>query len=382
MTTVDLRRPLRVTAGLALGGLSAFAEVVFVVAATLALAIPPARPAVFAAARWFAERERSRLWRHLGQATPDDYRAGRALRYLAARSVVGGLGAGIFVLIALGLVTAAIMGWQQVTGQPLGGGDPIGRDRDWYDAPGLLLIGVLLLFLAVQGLIGVAALERRLARHFFGPTKQERLQRRVDALTHSRAEVVEAVNDERRRIERDLHDGVQQRIVSLGVLLGRARRASSPEQAAALLRQAHEETQLTLQELRDVAWRVYPVALDDGGLGAALEALAERSSVPVGLSYALEERVDPATETVAYFVASEAVTNAIKHSAASRIEIAVARSGRMLTMTITDDGVGGARAAGNGLSGLARRVGAADGAFTVDSPPGGPTVVRAELPCG
>ncbi|GHE96946.1 ATPase [Amycolatopsis deserti] len=372
---MDLRRPMRVTAGLALGGLSAFAEAVFVIVATLALAVPAARPAVFGATRWFAERDRSRLRRFLDYPTPDDYRDPRALRYLAVRSVVGGLGAGIFVLIALGVATAVITVWQMV------GGRPLGEDQDWYDVPALLLMGALLIFLAVQGLIGVAALERRLAHHFFGPTKQERLQRRVDALTHSRAEVVEAVNDERRRIERDLHDGVQQRIVSLGMLLGRARRAKEPERAEALLRQAHEETQLALQELRDVAWRVYPIALDEGGLGTALEALAERSSLPVGLSGELDQRVDPATETVAYFVASEAVTNAIKHAAASRIDIVVGRTGRMLTVTITDDGVGGARAEGGGLSGLARRVGAADGVFTVDSPAGGPTVVRAELPC-
>ncbi len=375
MPTVDLRRALRVTAGLALGGLSAFAEAAFVVVATLALAVPAARPAVFRATRWFAERERARLRRFLDYPTSDDYRDSRALRYLASRSVAGGLGAGVFALIGLGLATAVITVWQ------LAGGQPLGDDQDWFDVPVLLLMGALLVFLAVQGLIGVGALERTLAHHFFGPTKQERLQRRVDALTHSRAEVVEAVNDERRRIERDLHDGVQQRIVSLGMLLGRARRAKDPERAEVLLRQAHEETQLALQELRDVAWRVYPIALDEGGLATALEALAERSSLPIALSYALEERLDPATETVAYFVASEAVTNAIKHAAASRIEIAVARAGRMVGVTITDDGVGGAQVAGNGLSGLARRVDAADGVFTVDSPAGGPTVVRAELPC-
>ncbi|MDQ0377596.1 sensor histidine kinase [Amycolatopsis thermophila] len=375
MPTVDLRRASRVTAGLALGALSAFIEAVFVVLATLVSVVPAARSAVFRATRWFAELERSRLRGYLDQATSDDYGDWRALRYLGARSVVGGLGAGVFALIGLGLATAAITVWQLLTGQPLG------EDDDWYDVPGLLLMGALLIFLAVQGLIGVAALERRLAHHFSGPTKQERLQRRVDALTHSRAEVVEAVNDERRRIERDLHDGVQQRIVSLGMLLGRARRARDAERASALLRQAHEETQLALQELRDVAWRVYPIALDEGGLGTALEALAERSSLPVELRCALDARVDPATETVAYFVASEAVTNAIKHSAASRIEIAVSRSGRMLSVSIIDDGVGGACPSGNGLSGLARRVGAADGVFTVDSPAGGPTVVRAELPC-
>ncbi|GAB3580446.1 sensor histidine kinase [Amycolatopsis endophytica] len=375
MPTVDLRHALRVTVGLALGALSAFAELAVAIVATLALVVPAARTAVFDVTCWFAELERSRLRRYLDHPTPPVYRDVRALRYLAVRSLAGGLGAGIFVLIGLGVATAGITAWRMLTGHPLG------DDQDWYDMPVLLLMGALLIFLAVQGLIGVAALDRRLADHFFGPTKEERLRMRVAALTNSRAEVVEAVNDERRRIERDLHDGVQQRIVSLGMQLGRARRANDPERAQALLRQAHEETQLALQELRDVAWRVYPVALDEGGLGTALEALAERSSLPVRLRCELGDRVSRATETVAYFVASEAVTNAIKHSAANRIDIAVTRSGTMLTLTITDDGVGGAHIGGNGLSGLARRVGAADGRFVVDSPIGGPTTVAAVLPC-
>ncbi|WP_372448947.1 sensor histidine kinase [Qaidamihabitans albus] len=376
-----VRRAFRSTAGLALGSATAFVELAYVVLAVPILALRPVRPRVFAGARALAAFEGFRLARYLDGESASGYGGRRALEYLALRWVVGGLGAGIFLLIAWGAVSGAIMGWQIVSGQPIGGGDPVGTDRDWYDPIVVGLFGMLLVFLAVQGLVGVAALDRLLARRFLGPSEHERLRHRVSELATTRAEVVEAVNDERRRIERDLHDGVQQRLVALGVVLGRARRATAPERAGELLRQAHEESQQALQDLREVTWRVYPVALDSGGLHVALESLAERSSVPVTLRYSLAARPDAATETVAYFVASEAVTNAIKHAGAGRIEIDVSGVATGVAVRITDDGHGGASASGSGLSGLARRVAAADGEFALDSPAGGPTVVTAVLPC-
>jgi signal transduction histidine kinase len=224
-------------------------------------------------------------------------------------------------------------------------------------------------------------LDRQLAQRFLGPSPQELLRRRVTALSVSRAEVVEAVNDERRRIERDLHDGVQQRLVALGMLLGRARRTNDVDHSANLLRQAHEEAQEALQDLREVTWRVYPIALDEGGLHTALESLAERSHVPVVLRYGLPSRPSVAMETVAYFVASEAVTNTIKHAQASLLTIDVSLVSGSVVIQISDNGTGGAVPSGGGLSGLARRVAAADGEFTVDSPPAGPTTVTAVLPC-
>jgi len=234
-------------------------------------------------------------------------------------------------------------------------------------------------FLCWQGITGVATLDRWLARRFLGPSTRTLLERRMSFLATSRAEVVEAVNGERRRIERDLHDGVQQRLVALGVLLGRARRTGDTE----LVRQAHEEVQEALRELREVAWRVYPIALDDSGLGAALESLAERAAVPVEVRYTLLWAPPLALSTVIYFVASESVTNAAKHSGATHITISVHHDDRKILVEIADDGSGGARVdRTGGLSGLARRVAAADGKFTVDSPDGGPTVVRAVLPCG
>ncbi|WP_158881400.1 sensor histidine kinase [Amycolatopsis anabasis] len=371
-------RVLRVGTALAIGGGTAFAELAYVMAALPACAFPAARKAVFAGARRFAEFERHRVAKYLGAGSSGDFSGRRALEYLAVRWLVGGLGAGVLLLIAGGAATGVVMIGQLVTGQSLGGGS---EPRDWYDPITFLLFGTLLVFVTLQGAIGVAALDRRLARHFLGPTRQELLQRRVSELSTTRAEVVDAVNDERRRIERYLHDGVQQRLVALGMLLGRARRADDRERGNALLHQAHEEAQEALRELREVTWRIYPIALDEGGLHTALEALAERSSVPVTLTYALPERADTATETVAYFVVSEAVTNTIKHANATRIEVTVERAARMIVVRIQDDGIGGARPEGRGLSGLARRVAAADGEFTVDSPPGGPTIVVAELPC-
>ncbi len=371
------RRAHRSAAGLLLGALGVVVELPFLVLTAPALVIRRTRAWVLPATRRLAELERARIARFLGGETSDDYPDGRAWSYLAVRCGVGGLGAGIVALAVLGGVGGAIMVGQLLSGSPIGGGD----QRFWYDPFTVVLGGTLLLFLVAQGARGVAGLDRAVARRLLGPSAKDRLRRRVHELATTRAEVVEAVNTERRRIERDLHDGVQQSLVALGMLLGRARRASTPEQITELVRQAHEHSQQALHELREVTWRVYPMALETGGLGAALEALADRSTVPTTLTYELAERPDAATEVVAYFVVSEAVTNALKHSGCTRIEIDVTRNETIVVVRIVDDGVGGADPAGAGLSGLARRVAAADGVLTVASPPGGSTVVRAELPC-
>ncbi|MFC9251330.1 sensor histidine kinase [Amycolatopsis thailandensis] len=373
-----LRKALRGTLGLAIGAMTAFAEFFYVLFGGLALAIPALREPVFAGAHVLSEVERQRLEKYFGDRNTILYDERRAMVYLIPRCVVGLLSAGIFVMILLGTGSGVIITYQLFNGQSPGGGAP----ADWYDPITTALFGALLIFLSLQGLLGAATLDRKLARRFFGPSKQEKLRRRVSALATSRAEVVEAVNGERRRIERDLHDGVQQRLVALGMLLGRARRTGDPDHASDLLRQAHEESQRALEDLREVSWRVYPIALDSDGLHPALEALAERSGVPVHLRVDLPERPPAAIETVVYFVASEAVTNTIKHAAASRIDIEAERDEVGVRVRITDDGVGGALASGGGLSGLARRVAAADGRFIVRSPPGGPTVVTAVLPCG
>ncbi|WP_405394845.1 sensor histidine kinase [Microbispora hainanensis] len=189
-----------------------------------------------------------------------------------------------------------------------------------------------------------------------------------------------AVGQERRRIERDLHDGVQQRLVALAVLIGRARRGRSPQLLDDLLHQAHEEAQEALRELREVAWRVYPAEPDTLGLRESLSAVAERAGMPVTVAYGLAARPPGEVETAVYFVVREAMTNAAKHAAAGQVRVEIVEDGDTIVVRVRDDGRGGADPGGGGLSGLARRVAALDGRFQVDSPPGGPTIVSAELP--
>ena len=214
-------------------------------------------------------------------------------------------------------------------------------------------------------------------------TRGSRLTQRVDVLEQTRAGAVNAQEAELRRIERDLHDGAQARLVALGMSLGLAEQkfASDPESAQQLVAEARLGVGEALRELRDLARGIHPPVLSDRGLGAALETLADRSAVPVTVSVELEERLPDAVETAAYFVAAEALTNASKHSGASRIEIEVRRELDRLKVAISDDGAGGADAEGGGLTGLRRRVEALDGTLAVSSPAGGPTTIRAELPC-
>ncbi|MCP2261812.1 Signal transduction histidine kinase [Streptoalloteichus tenebrarius] len=374
----------RLVACLLLGAGSALVELVFLLLAgigsVVAAALPWARPTLRrwfrAGARRLTEFERWRLAVFLFVETEKDGDDRRLPRYLAARVMVGLLGLGVLLLLALGLGLAVATLWAWLTDGTLDGGRVTHETVLW-----LLLPGVLLLYLNVQGLVGVATVEERLARRLLGPDDLRLMALRIAELSTSRAGIVAAVDAERRRIERDLHDGVQQRLVALGMLLGRARRAGRSDKAEALVRQAHEQSQHLLDELREVAWRVYPTALDSLGLEEALAQVADRGGVPVRMDYALPERPPSVVETAAYFVVCEAVTNAAKHSGARSISVRVARRGSMVVVRISDDGRGGADPSGGGLSGLARRVAALDGVFHVDSPPGGPTTITAELPC-
>jgi signal transduction histidine kinase len=212
---------------------------------------------------------------------------------------------------------------------------------------------------------------------------QRRLLHRVKALETTRAGAVEEQDAELRRIERDLHDGAQARLVALGMSLGMAEQKfrTDPEAAQLLVAEARAGVAEALRELRDLARGVYPPVLSDRGLGAALMSLADRSPLPTTVEVSLDERPAAQVEAAAYFVAAEALANAAKHSGAHRIAIGVAREGDALVIDITDDGRGGADSSGSGLIGLRRRVEALDGALSVTSPPGGPTRVRAELPC-
>ena len=213
--------------------------------------------------------------------------------------------------------------------------------------------------------------------------RRDRLSRRVETLETSRLGAVEGQDAELRRIERDLHDGAQARLVALGMSLGMAEQKfeSDPEGAQQLVAEARAGVAEALKEMRDLARGIYPPVLADRGIGAALETLADRSPLTTTVSVDLLERPPAPVETAAYFVAAEAMANAAKHSGAGRIDISVGRNDGMLEVEIHDDGSGGADAAGSGLAGLRRRVEALDGTLTVQSPAGGPTTIRAELPC-
>jgi signal transduction histidine kinase len=234
---------------------------------------------------------------------------------------------------------------------------------------------------------GLAAADTALARRLLAPPRDAELQARVTELEVSRERVVDAAEAERRRIERDLHDGAQQRLVALAMELGRAKAkfGDDVEAAAALVDQAHSEAKAALVELRDLVRGVHPPVLTDRGLDAALSGLTARCPVPVDLQVDVPVRPRSAVEAVAYFTVAETLTNIAKHSRASHASVIVEGGpgpGGTLHLVISDDGIGGADPRGAGLSGLADRIGGVDGTLSVESPPGGPTIISAVLPCG
>ena len=210
-----------------------------------------------------------------------------------------------------------------------------------------------------------------------------RSEARVEELTQSRAGAVEASETQLRRIERDLHDGAQARLVALGMSLGLAEQqlAKDPEKAQEHLTEARVAATAALHELRDLARGIHPPILADRGLEAAIRALAAHAGVPVSVDVELAERPPETVETAAYFVAAEGLANALKHAQASRIDIHVHEREDAIVVRVLDDGRGGATEAGGGLHGLRQRVEALDGSLRIASPEGGPTVIEAVLPC-
>jgi signal transduction histidine kinase len=214
---------------------------------------------------------------------------------------------------------------------------------------------------------------------------QAQLRARVEELRASRARIVRAADEERRRLERDLHDGAQQRLVSLALNLRLASSKLDDDPAAAkdLLEETTAELGEATTELRELARGLHPAVLSDRGLRPALEALAGRAPVPVELSEPPAERLPPAVESASYFVVAEALTNVARYAEATHAEVSVTRADGQVEVEVSDDGVGGADpAAGSGLRGLADRVAALDGRLEVISPEGEGTVVRAVIPCG
>jgi signal transduction histidine kinase len=250
-------------------------------------------------------------------------------------------------------------------------------------AVGLLLLPV------VRWLIrGVAAADAWVARRGLEPSRTEALEDRIDVLRETQARSVDIALADRRQIERDLHDGAQQRLLSLGMNLGMAleKFETEPEEARVLVSDAHQELQRAIAELRNLARGIHPAVLTDRGLDAALSALVSRSPLPVRLDVELHERLPASVEATAYFVVAEALTNAVRHGGASAVDVHVRLvgipGGRRLRIEVADDGRGGAeQRPGGGLAGLADRASSLEGTLQVTSPAGGPTILVAELPC-
>lgn len=344
-------------------------------------------------ARWAAELERRRaaalrdveiprpirrttrttgLWRPVVQAFVDlaDPVTWRALAHHLVSTV---LGWGFLSLVTLApfIVTTARSG-------PLPGLLPGGT-------AGGVTASVVLLVVTVLYVWGAGSLDRALAPLLLGSSRTAALQDRIHALADARQGAVDAATTERLRIERDLHDGVQPRLVALAMTLGMARSRfdSDPAATRELLDQAHRDAKDSITELRQLARGIHPAILTDRGLDAALSAVAARNAVPTTVDVVLTGRPRPEVEAVLYFAVAEALTNVAKHSGATRCSVTVDQVPGGVRTVVWDDGVGGAGTDGHpggGLSGMRDRVRAAGGTLLTESPVGGPTRVTVELP--
>jgi signal transduction histidine kinase len=270
---------------------------------------------------------------------------------------------------------------------------PDGAAKFWFfdvaaggDAWILALVGLAGLALVAPWVtVVLGRLDRVTCSWFLGPDERAAQEARVRAAESGRVAAVDSAEAERRRIERDLHDGAQQRLVSLAMELGATREHFDDEDKEAIRAQvvhAHEEAKAALQELRDLVRGIHPVILEDRGLDAALSGVVARAPIPVSLEIDVQQRPAAEVESAAYFVVSEALTNVARHSGATNAAVSLVRAGDTLVVEVRDNGAGGAEARdGTGLAGLDDRVASLGGSIHVDSPPGGPTILRAVLPC-
>jgi len=255
--------------------------------------------------------------------------------------------------------------------------------HELWQALALMPVGALVLLLGIPALGALGRVYVGYAEVLLGSNTDPALTAEMSDLRDARSRIIEAADAERRRIERDLHDGAQQRLVALALTLRMAeKRAAEGEPAAAeLVRQAGDEAGLALKELRDLARGIHPAILTNRGLAAALQDLAARSAVPVEVVAAPSERLPDQVEAAAYFVVSECLANVDKHARATVARVSVEPHDGDLVVTVTDDGVGGAQLDdGSGLQGLEDRVGALEGKIAVESPPGEGTTVLATIP--
>ncbi|MBF8189896.1 sensor domain-containing protein [Nonomuraea sp. K274] len=355
----------------------------------------PLAMATILAWRGGAMLERRLLWAAFGIKIADPYRArpehglGAHIRWLLVDPATWKDLGYLLMLLPLGLVEAAVsVVLLTATGMLLSA--PVlyvvfeatnGRGEVIIDnLPGALVAGVfgaLMLVLTAYVVRGMAWLHATLAVVLLGGSEEERLRA-------SRARGIDAAEAERRRIERDLHDGAQQRLLSVAVDLGRAQAKfdSEPETARTLITQAHAGTKAAIAELRNLARGIHPAILSDRGLDAALSGLAARAPIRVDVSVDLPERPPAAVESIAYFIVAETLANMAKHAAATEAAVTVIKDHRGVVVDVWDNGIGGAVVCpGGGLAGLADRAATIDGVLVLHSPVGGHTLVRAELPC-
>jgi signal transduction histidine kinase len=352
--------------------------------------------------RWLAELERGLIGRLVGVEIPSPYRpdpvGGRWWRRVAARVSDPATWKDLaFLLLQLPVgivsftVTVTVLGlgvgllFAPAYYWALGNGDWIaGLEVDTLiEALAAVPVGALILLLGIPGLSALGRLYGWLAAQLLGSNADPELTAQVHELEDARSRIIAAADAERRRIERDLHDGAQQRLVALALNLRMAeqRAAGGDPAALELVRQAGEEANLALKELRDLARGIHPAILTNRGLPAALEDLAARATVPVEVTATPDERLPDAVEAAAYFVVSECLANIGKHAQASSATVAVGAENGRLSVVVADDGVGGAELGdGSGIQGLVDRVGALSGSLTVESPPGEGTRLVASIP--
>ncbi|MGI5237348.1 histidine kinase [Dactylosporangium sp. CA-139066] len=312
----------------------------------------------------------------------NDAAAWRDLLWLPADALLTGVLAGLPTLAAVYGVFGLALPW--VWTQAFGA-----EWSDWYGAVAGhrlagLVTGVLLTGLALAVPPVVLRLVSRWTAVLLRPTAKEELRRRVERLTQTRADAVDAQAAEVRRIERDLHDGAQARLISVGLTLGAIERLmdTDPDAARRLLAQARETSQTALTELRDLVRGIHPPVLSERGLPDAVRALALDTAADVTVIGRLPGRLAAPVESAAYFAVSELLANAVRHGRAEHVTVDIRHRDSLLRVTVTDDGDGGADPSrGTGLRGIERRLGTFDGTLALHSPNGGPTVATLELPC-
>lgn len=315
--------------------------------------------------------------RSLGRQAIDG-RMWRAVANFAITAVLGWIVLRLAWAVVWSIVIcfAPLAGTDTVIG-PFGGG---GIDAAWGP-----VIGILGIAASVAGMIGLALLHRVISLAVVIRSREAELTERVRTSSAQREGAVRAADLERTRIERDLHDGVQPRLVSVGMTLGLAQQKieSDPAAAKELISEAHTSTKAAITELRQLARGIHASVLDDRGLDAALSALAGRSHIPVSLDVRMDGRCSRDAEAAVYFSIAESLTNAAKHSRASQARVTVRlREGGVLWARVEDNGMGGAQVQpGGGLDGIANRILAAGGTFRLESPLGGPTSLEVNVPC-